>query len=404
MNISTDGDWIASTARSRNLHYDLSKPFSYTLNDTTYSGTTTEGIGVDTYDNVTSKFLTRMGDGEVVMNDFKRVDDETVDNLMLREWVIRDTLSGVVVGTCTGTCSSSSYLGMPDIYNLPDTLNIQSICNRALDKVYARANDSEALALATLAEARKTYNMFANTMRGVIHMAKHSKRLFRRRRNGSISNKQFTEKWLEYRYGWRPLVFEAKNLIDAASKAGSQRRVRFVVSEYEKNDEVTEDNTFVDQRQKVHNYDKGFDEARVVAGLLVSWDSPFKDFSDTAGMNRILETAWELVPYSFVVDWFLNVGDYIAARSNRSFEVEGSWVTVHRRQERIREYTNWSPNVTFPYYTDYAYYTGAKCGRILKTRTRYANPPLGLLPQIDVNLNVSKLTDLLALARQFLPE
>lgn len=46
------------------------------------------------------------------------------------------------------------------------------------------------------------------------------------------------------------------------------------------------------------------------------------------GLSRPLSTAWELVPYSFVVDWFVNVGAWLdAIQPSLAHKTLGAWVS-----------------------------------------------------------------------------
>jgi len=51
-----------------------------------------------------------------------------------------------------------------------------------------------------------------------------------------------------------------------------------------------------------------------------------KDVVKLSGLTDPLSVAWELVPYSFVVDWFLPVGDYLSSRG-LSQSLTGTYVT-----------------------------------------------------------------------------
>jgi hypothetical protein len=47
------------------------------------------------------------------------------------------------------------------------------------------------------------------------------------------------------------------------------------------------------------------------------------------GVDQLLETAWELIPFSFIVDWFVGVGQAIAAATPTIGATQlASWVTV----------------------------------------------------------------------------
>lgn len=51
-----------------------------------------------------------------------------------------------------------------------------------------------------------------------------------------------------------------------------------------------------------------------------------KDVIALSGLTDPLSVAWELVPYSFVVDWFIPIGNYLAARG-LSQSLSGTFVT-----------------------------------------------------------------------------
>lgn len=104
-------------------------------------------------------------------------------------------------------------------------------------------------------------------------------------------------------YGWRPLVdqaYEAGKALEAATK---ERSLRFTVSS-----------------QKTKQIDlsasPGFYElwhvARLQTKILCELYEELS-LARSLGLANPAAVAWEVVPYSFVVDWFLPVGSYLSA-------------------------------------------------------------------------------------------
>lgn len=129
--------------------------------------------------------------------------------------------------------------------------------------------------------------------------------------------------WMTYRYGIMPLVYSYRD-IQKLLKRGQEVRTyksRTIsptqtgsylppsTSSYWVKDMVGN----VTVRGEVFQYFTSSEIARL-SGL---------------GVNPLV-TAWELIPYSFVLDWFVNVGNYIAARTCQTWARQ-KWACLSRR-------------------------------------------------------------------------
>jgi hypothetical protein len=86
-------------------------------------------------------------------------------------------------------------------------------------------------------------------------------------------------------------------------------------------------------------------------------DSAIYGFLDSIGMQLSAATVWEAIPYSFVVDWFFNVGDFLKQFEKSwidieinivdyclSTRIEGRCVTETRLYKSDESCSEWSPN------------------------------------------------------------
>lgn len=119
----------------------------------------------------------------------------------------------------------------------------------------------------------------------------------------TLKSKDISGRWLEMQYGWRPLVdqaYEAGKALEAVTK---QRSLRF----YSSSSKTKESN----QSSAPAAYElwvKSTVSTKIYADL-------YEDisFARSLGLANPSAIAWEVVPYSFVVDWFLPVGSYLSA-------------------------------------------------------------------------------------------
>jgi hypothetical protein len=116
--------------------------------------------------------------------------------------------------------------------------------------------------------------------------------------------------WLEYSYGWKPLVtdiFDCAKVLSAPQEdlwiqeSSSQEFSPLYV--WTNLGSTSDDNFIMENEQMMKVF------ARV--GAVVSCDNPNLQALKNAGLTNPLAWAWELIPFSFVVDWFYGVGDFI---------------------------------------------------------------------------------------------
>jgi hypothetical protein len=118
--------------------------------------------------------------------------------------------------------------------------------------------------------------------------------------------------WLAYRYGVRPFINDIEAILKGLKKSvGKQRKTtRAFLSQERVNVKTLPSAAFGDWRANVQILTLDNVTCRAM-----SLDEYVADFSSNIGFTGkgLAGLPWELIPFSFVVDWFVNVGDFLYA-------------------------------------------------------------------------------------------
>jgi len=194
-----------------------------------------------------------------------------------------------------------------------------------ITQVYAKANEREMDVLTELLEAPDTIKLIADTLAKVRKPILLMKQLahFLSSNKGLKGTAQYADKasefWLQYRYGFLPLYLTVQDVIKQFNR---DVKVWTRTAKRSSNTEDIELGTFTEYlpddtgywltynwAPSYRVYFKGETRLQVVLRRCYTLDEiEAKRF----GMNPI-GTAWELTTLSFVIDWFISVGDFIAA-------------------------------------------------------------------------------------------
>jgi hypothetical protein len=146
--------------------------------------------------------------------------------------------------------------------------------------------------------------------------------------------------WLAYRYGWKPLLGDIYGACEqiALQDAGTYHRYRVKAQARVKAktsvkisslaNYVTGSNTIKAQVTGVNNTES---QARVV--LYANRSAENYIALRDVGVGDPLSTLWELLPYSFVVDWFLGVGNFLeAVTALQGYQYVAGTVTLYEKR------------------------------------------------------------------------
>jgi hypothetical protein len=117
--------------------------------------------------------------------------------------------------------------------------------------------------------------------------------------------KAFSNNWLEYHFGWSPLVKDIGGAIDTLNKGIPPTRVR--------GSATVRFDTRVRDFGRPYNFSDYVQKVRVSMVADVTITNPNLWLANQLGLINPAALAWELVPFSFVVDWFGNVGNYLSS-------------------------------------------------------------------------------------------
>lgn len=129
--------------------------------------------------------------------------------------------------------------------------------------------------------------------------------------------------YLEYAFGWAPLVKDlddVANYFNRRKKYLAQQNVRFFASGKAEKAIVTHRQnsagigTWTNQTRERQEVSVRYMGA-VAHSNLTGWSGGMKSIGLT--LSDFVPTAWELLPYSFLIDYFSNIGDVLEAYSLR---------------------------------------------------------------------------------------
>lgn len=285
---------------------------------------------------------------------------------------------------------------------------IEGMMDAALIKAYAKMNSSPVLAGEILNDLDRSLGMLRRPFKSATgllsRMVKYrSKRLGK---TAASAAKATANTWLEYRYGWSPLIMDAENIIQGCyslKKRAATRRLVVRASEVWESEKTANNPgsqwgsplwiVSGDSRQKSVREAHAGVLYRVDPGTILGNSAQYMGLTT----RDIPATLWEIVPYSFVVDWFVGVGSWIQAITPvPGIQVLGNWVT----SKEIDSITK-NPMLKHTYGLDNRV-TNVNCGAYnqkITAITRITNKSLSPTPIVDrTNPGLLHTTDALALS------
>jgi hypothetical protein len=205
------------------------------------------------------------------------------------------------------------------IYDMDLLPTADALKNAAIVKALGKIADSKTNIAVTLAEASKTSDLILNTANRIdrAYRALRKGRFRETARLLNITPGTVHKSWLEYKYGWMPLLQDVKNSAEFFAQQVVERKPRFKVTAREKWSQ-TKTWTVPYAPWGDPNVTASYGEFlssshEVTVKIWCEIENPALSQLQQLGITNPALVAWELVPYSFVFDWFIQVGSLLEA-------------------------------------------------------------------------------------------
>lgn len=180
----------------------------------------------------------------------------------------------------------------------------------ALRAFYERMKDQSANVATALAEGGQTLQMIGSTATRVAkslllakrgNLAGSIKQLF------PTSKKEVAGDWLQYQYGLKPLLQD----LDGIAKHLANRSFRPKTYKVSAKRSETLEEDVLENAGVLNGVARVLTKVSVKYSAIVEIDQPkVREIAQLGGANPV-SVAWELIPFSFIADWFIPIGDYL---------------------------------------------------------------------------------------------
>lgn len=299
----------------------------------------------------------------------------------------------------------SEMMLLASLGELPETLNwMKNLIIRAIRVTRAFQSKAErAKILRTLlysmeeADGKKAIRHATRRYEGFVQLLKSRAERATKRKSSVVDD--FSNLWLEYRYAIRPLISDMQNACNALNAIIESKRATARGHEYTsgKREEYVNrvfDNgvTHFETRTKISEEES----IRARAGVLFEIEERVVSLLTIFGLDQPIESMYELIPFSFILDWFFSIGDLLQSWFKSSgLSVLTSWVSldyVYTRTEKLTSFT--LRGATSSWVFNLKEVTLGSSHQTVHCKRRLPNPAIPLLPRCDVKLSLAKIIDL----------
>lgn len=275
-------------------------------------------------------------------------------------------------------------------------LSLDYLVQKAAADAYASGYDG----LTFLAELGKTRQLVRKGMSRLIEILSNPGNVIRALRENGKSWRRLTkisaQEWLEFRYGWRILWYDMQEISKAMSSLDEEwsRVTRTAGLTTSIQDVIEQDLT-----HSIRSGTVGIDFLRVST---LNWSLGSRgvvtaDIRPPKLQTNFVVTAWELTTFSFVVDWFINVGQWLEALSFAAITTKysaSSGIGLKLQASATSTHTGISGSRA-SCCTGVTGFSGSATSEgiyLLRTPS-----PVPFLPQVELRLDAFKIADLVAI-------
>jgi len=149
----------------------------------------------------------------------------------------------------------------------------------------------------------------------------------------NLTSNDVSAAWLELQYGWLPLlgdVHEAALAYEAMTKKPREftQRVSASVS-------IAQDFVRLATPSLGNGYATGHSTSKIDKNVIVKF-SEAPSSARSLGLHDPLSIAWELIPFSFVADWFIPIGPYLEAVHTIPNLTNASFLVSVKREDLLK--------------------------------------------------------------------
>lgn len=199
----------------------------------------------------------------------------------------------------------------------------ENLLNECVTRALLKIADGKATIGTSLAESKKTFGHLSETSIQLLTAYRHARRgrwtavgdslgLTKRQ---VLSGRFPANRWLEYQYGWKPLLNDIDSIYGVLQ--GSLKNDNFYLKgRASQSRRGSLSGTTVDDGITMLKSSQA--EQTCTVRLVGKLDSPRWRQASQLGLINPLAVAWEVVPFSFLLDWFMPVGNVLEALTARA--------------------------------------------------------------------------------------